>query len=408
MKLLYPFGFSEGLFSLATAVMYSCIRKPHPSRQHSERMIVMYLRQIGKKWYFAITIVQENGEKKRIEKVGGYTKTEAKQAAMQILRKQDRFGRVKWLADIKVKDYLDEWFNDYVKVYLVSNTQDNYENVIENHIKPDFGNKKLHTITPIFLQKYLNNAKEKYSKKTLAVWLSLLKRAFEDAVVMYDYLDKNPAKNVRLPKYEEITAEKKPFTKKELDKIFEYFTEEHKIYIPIMIAYFTGMRVGEILALTWDDIDFSNNTIHVHQNQYDKKGTPIISGSTKTKRSRQIVICQALAEILKKHSIRQKRFQLLYGKEYHSSNAVCTKADGTKLTSINTRFFGLWCKKNNIDGSFHTLRHTHTVMLLENGCDIDYVSKRLGHSTIRTTADVYSHITEKRNSDALEVMEKCL
>lgn len=92
----------------------------------------------------------------------------------------------------------------------------------------------------------------------------------------------------------------------------------------------------------------------------------------------------------------------------NDSSLVCTDSSGTGLTSNSLRYFGIWCKENFGKGSFHGLRHTHATMLIESGMGIDYVSKRLGHASMYTTAKFYDDVTQKREAEAIALMDRIL
>lgn len=167
------------------------------------------------------------------------------------------------------------------------------------------------------------------------------------------------------------------------------------------------MRIGECLALKWEDVDLENGKIFVHATQYDKKGVVIMSKSTKNHKTRLISISHELIKILKMHRERHKFFKQQFKKEYAETDFVCVFNNGTHLTSNSMKYFNMFCKKTFGAGySFHSLRHTHATKLLENGMDIDYVSKRLGHSDIKITSSTYSHITPIRDEMAMEIIEK--
>jgi integrase len=368
----------------------------------------MYLRKKGKKWYYTLVTELADGSKKKMERVGGGTKNEARQAYLEAIQKQDRFGRIAELKNITVKEFMQDWYTNYVMVNLGKNTIDTYRGVLNNHIYPAFGNKKLYQITSIMLQRFLNIKKGTYSRGTLDVFVAVLKKSFQAAVHPYDYLDKNPAEYIHTPRYGDMAVDAHIFSRQQLKTIFEHFGPEHIFYIPMQLSYHTGMRLGECLALKWADVQLKERLLTIDANLYDKDGIAHRFETTKGKKPRTLPFSEKLYTVLKFHHAKQSENKLNYGKYYKEHGFVCTHEDGSPICSSDMRYFGMWCKKNFNAGSFHSFRHTHATMLLEAGLDMDYVSKRLGHASIAITSKTYSHITSKRNKDAQRIIEKTL
>lgn len=368
----------------------------------------MYYRQIGKKWYFTVSVEMTNGTTKRIERVGGNTQREARIAAKRFLAGADKDGRLFSPRNITVKEYAEGWLIDYVEVNLADNTIDAYKTTIKQFIEK-FGNLKLVDITPLKLQSFINDLRHKYKASTIQQKINILKKLFGDAVEPYEYIQKNPAhrlktpaRNAAMPKAATI------FTDAELTAIINRFKDDQVVFIPIMLAYHMGMRKGECLALKWSDVDFAHNTITISKNQYDKNGSIIVYNKTKSKKSRIIDMDSTIASILKEHKLYQQHCQKKLGKAYPVSDYICCKPDRRKTKSDDLRYFNMWCKNNGMTGSFHSLRHTHATKLIDGGMDLDYVSRRLGHSNIVITSKTYVHLTNKRRNKAVKIMDDIL
>ncbi len=369
----------------------------------------MYLRKIGKKWYYSLTLYFEDGTKKRIERVGGLTQEDARKAARRELSKANMFGQVFKPEEVRFDEYADCWFENYAEKNLADNTVDSYRNVI-SQLKQKFGHCLLYKITPMMLQSYINDISSTYRESTLQQRINIMKKLFKDAVEPYRYIDKSPASRLRVParsqtsKKDEITI----FTDEELRKIFLKFPPGTIFHLPIMLAYHMGLRKGECLALLWSDVDFDRNIIRIQRNQYDKSGEIHVYKRTKSKRIRTLEMDSAIRICLLEEKQRQENFARLFGPKYKQNNAVCCHENGTKLKADDLRWFNEWTHKQGMDGSFHTLRHTHATKLIEAGLDLDYVSKRMGHSTVNITSNVYVHMTQKRREAAIKIMDDVL
>jgi len=219
-------------------------------------------------------------------------------------------------------------------------------------------------------------------------------RALNQAM-KWDLIVRNVSDNVELPK--KIKYQATILNSTQVAKLINV-TKNTYIYIPVMIAISTGMRRGEILGLTWNNIDLKNFTLNVVQAVYPtKNGLTVLPPKTKTS-IRKITIPPTLVEILTEY------------KKKSNSDYVCSLEDGTLISpsSLNHKFKQI-LKDNNLPSiRFHDLRHSHASLLLSQGVQAKVISERLGHSNINITMDLYSHIYEATNIEVANNFDKFL
>lgn len=358
------------------------------------RMISM-IRKRGSKYYYTIELPSMEG-RKRIERVGGSTRKECQMAEAQ---ERVRLGLGQDISStISVASFAERWLDEYVSE-LADNTQKSYKGIIEKHVLPVIGRKRMSSVKPMDIQNIINS-REGLSYGTIDSIKNTIRSLFHYAVSPCGIIATNPADGVRLPKDRKGKKEAHVFSKKELDAIFSRFDKEHDFYIPIMIMYHTGCRIGEVLALKWEDVDLDHDVIHVHATMTE---SGVISPIPKTKSSnRYIVFSSKLHTILDERLRQQEELSYMIDRKFP---LVCCRNDAKRISTSDMRFFNMWVKEELGDGSMHSFRHTHATMLLEAGESLEMVSKRLGHSSIFMTANTYSHILEKRNRKMIDTLE---
>lgn len=410
--------------------------------------MVVNTRKRGKYWEYRFEIAKINGKRRQISKSGFKTKKEASEEGNKALAEYNNSGQSFKDTDISVSDYLDFWFNEYVVLNLKYNTQLNYKGQIENHIKAELGKYKLSSLSPAAIQKFINNLKLKgLSKSTLTGIKATLSASLDYAVEPLQYISYNPCRSVKIPKYEDSKGNETRFiiSKKDFSTILDYFDETNHFYIPLLLGYYCGFRIAETFALTWEDIDLDKATISINKTvckrYHDMKNQKDMLGwyfnTTKTKSSNRVIkINKSVVEALKKEKKRQIENRLYYGEHYtrlykkdeideknntvkkiveinsndnislEEVNLICRKVNGEYLTVDSFKYCSrIIRKKLNIKFNYHSLRHTHTTLLLEHGASIKAVQKRLRHSNIDTTLNVYSHLTKKIENETVDIIE---
>lgn len=402
------------------------------------------VRKRGQKWQYQFEAAKIEGKRKQITKSGFNTKKEALEAGVKALAEYNDSGLHSKLSEISVYDYFDYWYKNYVILELKINTQKSYKNYIENHIKPHLGIYKLKSLTPTILQEFINSKYlSGFSKNHLSNLIGVLSGALKYAVHPCNFIKSNPMLYVNFPKYEhsKTDANHKYIKPDEFEKIINRFPYGSTFYLPIIIGYYTGFRIGETLGLTWDDINLENRKISINKIIYYNDDTKLwYFGTPKTPTStRTIEIGTTLLNILKKYKTDQLQNKLKYGCHYtcvyegieiinnkkyrplYSLKAnipagtlkkvemVCTKEDGEIITPNSFKYaskvinYGL-----GITFNYHSLRHTHATTLIENGAEIKDVQIRLGHANIETTYNTYVHHTEKMSNNSVEIFENAV
>lgn len=372
------------------------------------------VRKRGNTWSYSFDLGKVDGKRKRKEKGGFKTKTEAQKALREAINEYERCGSVVQESDLTFSDYLDYWYKEYVLINCKYNTQVYYKRTIENHIKPALGSFKIKNLSPSVLQEFINKKYTSgFSRSSLSNFSGVLSCSLKMAVYPYKFIKENPMQYISIPKNKEITKKDnslKIISKSDFDRIIDRFPVKSNFYIPLQIAFHTGLRGGEVCALTWDNIDFDNKTLTVSKTLINKGKGIFETGSPKTESSfRTIAIGNTLIEILKNHKIYQDNNKKRYKEYYTDSNFICTKENGELVTTDSLKYLSRVVNYElQIDFNFHSLRHTHATMLLEGGANIKDIQERLGHSKLSTTMDTYSHVTNKIKLDTVNILEKII
>ncbi|MGG0663453.1 site-specific integrase [Viridibacillus arvi] len=361
----------------------------------------------------------QQGKWRESTKSGFVTKKQAQLAAAEI-EKEIEYSGFNDNGQELVSNFLSKWLEVFKRPNIKSNTYELNLYLINNFINPRWGNYQIKRINRVEYAQWINELKEKenLSIGTIRRIHSVANSAFNDALLEFRIIKVNPLTKIKMP----IDEKEKPlkyYSHEELEKLLTAAKpsklSRHSLDLSHYTLFFllahTGLRVGEATALTWDDIDFENCKLKVNKtivNNRNKNGLYITSPKTKSS-IREIKLDQATISVLKAHRINLKKVQLAYRdyKTTNLNNLLFFSPDGDYCRPQTIRlYFKVVCKRAGIHIlSPHSLRHTHAVHLLESGANIKYVSERLGHATIKTTADVYLHVTKKMEDDALEKYE---
>ncbi len=369
------------------------------------------VRKRGSAWYYYFEAGKINGKRTKIERKGGNTKKEALGALRLALNEFNNTGSCTEETNMSFADYLDYWFNEYVMKNCKYNTQQTYKTFININLKPNLGIYKLKQLNYAGLQEFLNKQYAKgYSKNTLSRLKSIISHSLEMAVFPYSLIKVNPAQHLNIPRFDNISKKNIVISIENFNKIIGRFPYGTSFYIPLQIALNTGMRAGEVCGLTWDCVDFEKKTIRVEKILVFKTKQGYEFSTPKTKKSiRTISIGDTLINILKAHKKWQEQNKKEYGNYYDDNNFVCTKENGSFVTMTSLRYLSRIINMElQIEFNFHSLRHTHATMLLEGGANIKDIQDRLGHSSLSTTMNIYSHVTNKMKNDTVNILENMI
>ena len=289
----------------------------------------------------------------------------------------------------------------YININCKESTKNGYIGYLNNHILPYFGNKPMCNITKVNIEEFklhllskmqVTGNYKKLANETINHILHLTGAIFK-MMVDDEVIKKNPVEKVK--KLPVNTKEANFLEIKEANKLLDYVKMNYpKYYALLLTAIITGARQGELLGLTWDDIDFENGIISINKTySHGKITTP------KTRSSiRNIELPSFLANVLKE-----------YKKEYSTSDIIVfANNKGKHLDARNMvqRFFAPCIQEAGVKQvTWHELRHSCITALAENGVNIKYIQQHAGHSNINTTLRLYTHVTEKMKQDAISVLD---
>ena len=366
----------------------------------------------GDNWYYYFNTGKVDGTYKKVCRKGGKSRPEAEKALRKALEEFENTGNTKANSTISVSDYLDYWYNNYVLVNCKYNTQQAYKIVIDKHVKPSLGSLKLKALSPAILQEFINKKYlSGFSRSSVSNFYGVLSGSLKAAVYPYQFIKENPMQYINMPKDNkklDNDDDMKVISLEDFNKIIERFPQGSSFYVPLEIAFHTGLRAAEVCGLTWDCIDLDNKTLKVEKILIGKGKGIFEFGTPKTKSSnRTITIGTTLITILKRHKTYQNENKLKYGQYYTNSNFVCTKENGENVTTDSLKYLSRVVNYElGINFNFHSLRHTHATMLLEGGANIKDIQKRLGHSKLATTMDTYSHVTQNMKNNTVDIFER--
>lgn len=350
-------------------------------------------------WWGRITVgVDSDGKQKR---KAFYGKTKAEVRKKMVAAQNDlNNGVYVEPSKLTVGQWIDIWIAEYKKNSIKPTTFVNYRARITTHIKPAIGQVKLKDLRVDTIQKMVNELNNNgLAPETIRGAYNNLHSALEQAVDN-GLIQKNVASKVLLPKIEKKAV--RVFSTEEQNRFIEAAKDTYMGEV-FMLDLGTGLRIGELLALTWNDISFEDEILRVNRTLNITKDYDDLEakwqktfGTPKTESSvRSIPLLPNIVILLKDIKRQQSARRLKLGSTYENSNLVFATQLGRPLDPRNMqRTFASILKKAGIEQGFHIhcLRHTFATRGLENGIELKVMQELLGHSSIKMTADLYMHV----------------
>ncbi len=367
-------------------------------RGHGEGSI--YQRSDGR---WAATISLEGGKRKTFY---GKTRKEVQEQLKTALHQQQQRTLVTGPQQT-VKQFLNQWLENHKSTIRVR-SYERYEELVRLHIIPIVGHHQLQKLTAQHIQAfYTKKLNEGLSPTTVNGIHAVIHKALDDAVRL-GAIARNACDAVSPPR--RAHYEIQPLSTEQSQQLLTA-AKGHPLEALFALALTTGMRRGEILALKWQDINFSQNMLQVRRIFTRRPGNRYIEAEPKTEKSRRsIMLAPLVVELLKQQRVRQLEAKLQAGEAWQERGLVFCTSVGTPLnpSKVVERFKTLLKKAGLPEIRFHDLRHSAASILLSMGVHPKVVQELLGHNQIIMTMDIYSHVLPTMQKDAVNKLNDAL
>jgi len=337
------------------------------------------------------------GRKRYVSRTVRGSKKDAEAALASLIRAQET-GLDLAAARLTVSAYLDRWL-EVSKERVKPRTHFRYAELVRLHVTPALGATQLTKLRPLHIEELYGALRKRGLSGTTILQVHRVLHAALNQAVKWQLLDRNPADAVKAPR--KTSKEAASLGAEEIPVLLDA-VRGAMLEIPTLIALGTGMRLGEVLGLRWQDVDLDSATARVRQTlqvtmQFD---TPKSHRSTRT-----LSLPAFLVEALKRCRKSQNERRLMLGESWHELDLVCERGDGQPLRPDTiSKQFRTVARAADLDITFHGLRHTHASLMLAAGADLKVTSSRLGHSSISITADLYTHVASDQDRRAAEAL----
>ena len=309
--------------------------------------------------------------------------------------------------NMRFKDLVDIYLKEYAANNLKPVTSYNYRRDLEIHMLPVFGNKKIKDITTQSLTGFFTGLDK--SSETTRKLKTVMSSVFAYGV-RQGYIKNNPCCGALYKKDNFQTKKIKYLNKEQCQKLMA-ITSKYSIFNTVVqFLLFTGLRIGECLALQWSDIDFENDTVSICKTLSFANDVWFLS-APKTKTSYRVIkLSNYTRELLLTHKAQQDEQKSIVGAAWVHPDIVFTSAIGNYYDrSFTNKQLKKILSENGLPAlSVHALRHSNASLMINAGVDIKAISNHLGHCNIGITGDVYSHIFEEYKAKIAKSIENSL
>ena len=330
---------------------------------------------------------------------------------------------------LKFSEFTEIWKRDYGSKELAPSTYKRYCRMLETRLLPYFGHFYVNKIKPTDIMQFYdllskdtqlvrkkdnegNKTLKPLSGKTILEHHRLL-RAMLHKAVYWQVIVSNPAERVQPPKAKK--PKRKYYDDDQckilLENLEQLDEEEIKYKTAIILTVFTGVRLGELMGLEWNDIDFRNGIVSINRSSQYLADTGVFTKVPKTESSiREVAIPDFVISLLEEYKLWYEEQKSLYGELWINSNRLFVQADGKPMhPSTISKWFVKFIGQIGLPViNFHGLRHTNATLLIAQNIDVAVVAARLGHAQITTTLNFYVHPIIAHNKKAGFALENLL
>lgn len=317
-----------------------------------------------------------------------------------------------------VGSYLNDWFETNSDSWRPS-TRRSYRDAIDRYLVPAFGPERLELLTPLMVQRWLNEHRTQHgARRRITLAHAVLRSALAEALRL-QLMPANPAALVKVPK-----PKTRAIVPLDVDQAKKFLTvaKTHRLEALFSVALACGLRLGEATGLTWDDVDLETGEVRVRQ-QLQAVKKQLVLQELKTEKSRRTLIVPDVCLVaLKEHRTKQLQERLKAGPRWVNSGLVfttyrvCKEGKGEHLKvgaglhprNVTRVLDGLLKAAQLPHLRFHDLRHSAASLLIAAGVELAEVSMLLGHSELRVTMDFYAHLQKQTAAKAARRMDAVL